>query len=226
MADLIELNTSWSYEARDRSLFPTAGSAHTFSFNATAPGSDLEYFTASYKFEQYWRLPLPLIRNVPFRFTSTLGFGGAYGGTTALPPTRHWFVGGPDSVRGFRESTLGPRDSIGNPYGGDSALYGSLEAILPMPQKWQTSARLFAFYDIGQAFYLGNTTFRDKLGKRADTGFSLQRLRRSAGLGVEWLSPMGLFRFSYAIPLQYQRETDRLFGDERERFQFSIGQAF
>jgi outer membrane protein insertion porin family len=226
MADLLEVNASWSYEARNRSLFPTAGSAQTVSLGATVPGSGLQYFTASYAFEQYFRLPLPVIRNVPFRVTSTLGFGGAYGSTTALPPTRHWFVGGPDSVRGFRESTLGPRDSIGNPYGGDSALYGSLEAILPLPEKWQTSARLLAFYDVGQAFYLGNTTFRDKLGARADTGFALDRLRRSAGLGIEWLSPMGLFRFSYAIPLQYQKDTARLFGDERERFQFSVGKAF
>ena len=37
---------------------------------------------------------------------------------------------------------------------------------------------------------------------------------------------MGLFRFSYAMPLRYQDETRREFGDELEEFQFSVGKAF
>jgi outer membrane protein assembly factor BamA len=37
---------------------------------------------------------------------------------------------------------------------------------------------------------------------------------------------MGLLRFSYAIPLNKDKETDRIFGDRTEGFQFSIGQAF
>ncbi len=65
-----------------------------------------------------------------------------FGNTTAVPPNRNFYIGGPDSVRGFRESTLGPRDSLGNAYGGDMALTGQLEAILPVPQKFQQSARL------------------------------------------------------------------------------------
>jgi outer membrane protein assembly factor BamA len=37
---------------------------------------------------------------------------------------------------------------------------------------------------------------------------------------------LGLFRFSYGIPLNsFVGDTTR-FGDETERFQFSIGQAF
>ena len=37
---------------------------------------------------------------------------------------------------------------------------------------------------------------------------------------------MGLFRFSWAKPLVYQEQTRRLFGDELEPFQFSVGTAF
>ncbi len=48
----------------------------------------------------------------------------------------------------------------------------------------------------------------------------------SVGVGVQWLAPMGLFRFSYAYPLNNYAGNDRFFGDEIERFQFSIGQAF
>ena len=51
-------------------------------------------------------------------------------------------------------------------------------------------------------------------------------LRTSVGIGVQWLAPLGLFRFSYAYPLNAYTGNDRYFGDELERFQFSIGQAF
>jgi outer membrane protein assembly factor BamA len=45
-------------------------------------------------------------------------------------------------------------------------------------------------------------------------------------LSLEWLLPLGLFRFSYGIPLNASKGNSVLWPDERERFQFSIGQAF
>jgi outer membrane protein insertion porin family len=226
ISDLLEITSSWRMETRDNTRFPTSGRWVSASASATVPGSGLEYITATVSLEQYFRVPLPGLRDVPFRITSTLGYGTGYGDTDALPPNRHWFVGGIGSVRGFNESTLGPRDSIGNPFGGDAALYGAAEAILPIPRKWQSSARASVFYDFGQAFYLGNNTFLDKTGVRTDTGFGLKRLRTSTGLSIGWLSPMGMFKFSYAIPLNWQKETNKLYGDNLERFQFSIVNAF
>jgi outer membrane protein insertion porin family len=226
ISDLVELTAGWSHDSRNRTLFPTSGTVQSLSLTSTVPGSGLEYASATWRYQQYFRLPLPLLDQLPLRIAATAGHGRAFGNTSALPPNRHWFVGGPDSVRGFRESTLGPRDSLGNPFGGDTALYGTAEAILPLPRKWQTSARVSVFFDFGQAFYLGKTEFRDKNGAVSDTHFDLRRLRTSAGIGVEWLAPLGLFRFSYAVPISWQRETSRLFGDQRERFQFSIGSAF
>jgi outer membrane protein assembly factor BamA len=37
---------------------------------------------------------------------------------------------------------------------------------------------------------------------------------------------LGLFRFSYAFPLNADDETQRFYGNDTERFQFSIGGAF
>ena len=45
-------------------------------------------------------------------------------------------------------------------------------------------------------------------------------------VGVEWLAPLGLLRFSYAMPLNATERTDRLFEDETEEFQFTVGNAF
>ena len=129
-------------------------------------------------------------------------------------------------MRGFKESTLGPRDSLGNPYGGDASVSGQVEAILPVPSKFASTARLSLFFDFGQAFFTGNEKFTDRNGSRVRYGFDLNEMRTSAGIGVQWLAPLGLFRFSFAHPLRYRPGTWRTYGDELERFQFSIGNAF
>ena len=56
--------------------------------------------------------------------------------------------------------------------------------------------------------------------------FGYDKLRQSTGVAVQWLSPLGVFRFSYAIPLNPFRGDGVNFPDEEERFQFTIGQAF
>jgi outer membrane protein insertion porin family len=222
--DAFELSTGWGRDSRNRVIFPTSGSLARLQLSATVPGTgNVEYLRSTLQFQQYFRLPLlPLT----FELNTNLSYSRALGDTDAMPPNKHFFVGGPDSVRGFGDLTLGPRDSLGNPFGGDAALSGQLQAILPLPEKFRSSARLTAFVDFGQAYFLGDTQFTDKAGFPIDYGFDLGQLRVSTGIGVEWLAPLGLFRFSYAFPLRYQRETWRLYGDDLESFQFSVGRAF
>ena len=45
-------------------------------------------------------------------------------------------------------------------------------------------------------------------------------------VAVQWLAPLGVFRFSYAVPLNDEESSGVEYGDETEGFQFSIGQAF
>jgi outer membrane protein insertion porin family len=225
--DTFELTGGWIYDSRDRTLFPTRGGSHRLSVAIAPPFNDVTYATATFRSQQFFRIPgWDVFDRFPLSVTTNLGWSTAFGDTTAVPPHRHVFTGGSDSVRGFRDGSLGPRDSLGNPYGGDAGVSAQFEAILPLPAKFQTSARLSLFYDIGQSFYLGDTEFRNKRGDRTDYRFDLGELRSSAGIAVEWLSPMGLFRFSWATPLRYQGETRREFGDELEPFQFSVGKAF
>jgi len=220
--DSIELLGSWSYDSRNRSLFATRGTRQQFFLGLTAPGSDVEYATARYNFTKYQ----PLVGRWVFRVNAELGFGHALGDTTALPPFKQYFGGGPTSVRGYRESYLGPRDSFGNPYGGNVLVASQLELIIPLPQKFASQARASLFYDIGNVFNTGEVKFTDKLGSPVEYKPDFNELRTSYGIAVQWLAPLGLFRFSYALPLNDFQGNDRFYGDEVERFQFSIGQAF
>jgi len=220
--DAFELVAGWTYDSRNRALFATRGMRHQLFLSGTVPGSEVEYYTARYNMTLYQ----PLWRGFVLRYNLETAMGEARGDTTALPPYKQFFGGGPGSVRGYRESWLGPRDSFGNPYGGNVLVASQLELIIPLPEKWSSQARAAVFYDVGNVFNTGEVAFTDKLGSPIEYKAEFDELRTSVGVGVEWLAPMGLFRFSYAYPLNNYDGNDRYFGDEVERFQFSIGQAF
>ena len=59
-----------------------------------------------------------------------------------------------------------------------------------------------------------------------DYDFDLGEIKLSTGVAVQWLAPLGVFRFSFAFPLNAKDGTSVLYGDRTEGFQFSIGQAF
>jgi len=220
--DTVELITGWSYDSRNRALFANRGTRQQLVLAVAVPGSDVEYYQARYNFTKY----IPIFGRWVGRINAELGITEAMGETTAAPPFKQFHGGGPSSVRGFKESYLGPRDSFGRPYGGNVLVASQLELILPLPDKWASQARASLFYDIGNVFNTGEVEFTDKLGSPVEYKPSFDELRASVGIGVQWLAPLGLFRFSYAYPLNEYRGNDRFYGDEIERFQFSIGQAF
>ena len=221
--DTFELIAGWTYDSRNRALFASRGTRQQFFLSYAVPGSDVQFYQARYNFTKYF----PLWSNKwTLRLNAELGIGEALGDTTALPPYKQFYGGGPQSVRGFKESYLGPRDSFGRPYGGNMLVASQLELILPLPAKWSSQARASIFYDVGNVFNTGEVKFTDKLGSPIDYKPDVDELRTSVGVAVQWLAPLGLFRFSYAYPLNAYRGNDRYYGDEIERFQFSIGQAF
>lgn len=217
-----ELLGGWNYDSRNRALFANSGTRHRLYFGVTVPGSEVEYFTARYNFTQY----LPVYGPFTLRVNTELAYGEGLGDSTALPPYKHFFGGGPESVRGYKESYLGPRDSFGRPYGGNVLVASQVELILPIPEKFRSQARASLFYDIGNVFNTGEVQFTDKLGSPVTYEPEFDELRSSVGISIEWLAPLGFFRFSYAYPLNEYEGNDRFYGDEIERFQFSIGQAF
>jgi len=220
--DTVEMIAGWSYDSRNRSLFATRGMRQSLFLGFAIPGSDVEYYQARYNFTKYF----PITSKWVISFNAELGLGEAMGDTSALPPYKQFYGGGPQSVRGFKESYLGPRDTYGRPYGGNMLVASQLELIIPLPEKFASQARASIFYDVGNVFNTGEVQFTDKLGSPTLYKPDVDELRTSVGIGVQWLAPLGLFRFSYAYPLNEYKGNDRYYGDELERFQFSIGQAF
>ncbi len=220
-----ELVTGWFFDSRNRAIFADRGMRHSVTLSVAAPGSEVSYYVFNYDFLQL----IPVWRQWTVALSAELGFGDALGkDTTALPPYRQFFAGGPESIRGFSESRLGPKDGFGNPYGGNMKVIGRAELLLPVPQKWRASTRISLFYDVGNVFSQGAGV--DFVGRDGvtpvDYKFDYNELKQSAGLAVQWLAPLGVFRFSYAIPLNEYRGDAIRYADEVERFQFTIGSAF
>jgi outer membrane protein insertion porin family len=222
----VELVGGWDYDSRNRSLFPDRGMRAAVSVSATVPTGSVEYWIGNISFQRY----VPLWKGFTLSFFEGFDYGQPLGNTTAIPPFRQMFGGGPDSVRGFRESFLGPKDQFGNPYGGNMRITSQNELILPMPSKWKTSARAALFFDMGNVFQTGT-----KVPFYAPDAFTpinynlngFNDLKRSVGVAVQWLAPMGLFRFSFGHALNATHfNPSSSWGDQTEGFQFSIGNAF
>jgi outer membrane protein insertion porin family len=223
----VEFTASWNYDSRNRSLFADRGMRHSFGLAYSLPGvSDVQYYVASYDFIKY----IPLFGRFTLQVGADIAYGMDVGETTALPPYRQFYAGGPETVRGYKESRLGPKDDFGRPFGGNLKVTGRAEVIIPLPQKFQSSARLSWFYDMGNVFSTGNRYVflgpSGVFGPPVDYSFKYDKLKHSTGIAVQWLAPLGVFRFSYALPLNAYKGDRFTYEDEEERFQFSVGQAF
>jgi outer membrane protein insertion porin family len=222
--NVYQATAGWSYDTRNRALFADRGMRTSITGNYALPGTDVRYFSTAF---QLLKLQ-PLWRGFVLAFKTNIDYGNKLGDTTALPPFAQYYAGGPDTVRGFRESRLGPKDSFGNPYGGNLLTVANLELLFPTPDKWKANVRVSAFYDMGNVFETDSSIkFYGQDGITPETyKFSYNQLKRSVGIAVQWLAPMGVFRFSYAIPLNATLGDGISWPDQREGFQFSIGNAF
>jgi outer membrane protein insertion porin family len=171
------------------------------SVEVAVPGPSLNYYKAQYQYQRYF----PLTRDYTLLLNGEIGYGAGYGDTPALPFFKNFFMGGVNSLRGFRTFTVGPKDLQGNPRGGSHKLLGNTEFLFPFPGlAGDKSARMSAFVDFGMT------------GEKFDVG----DLRAAAGMAVLWVSPVGPLNISIAMPIREKP------GDHKQFFQFTFGGAF
>ena len=192
----------WSHDTLNRAIFATEGGRRSLSALITVPGLDLEYYKINYSQFHYF----PMAKDLVLFLHGDVAYGDGYGDTEDLPFFEHYFAGGVKSVRGFEDNTLGPRDSRGDTFGGDTKLVGGVEVFFPVPfLEDNKSLRMGTFFDFGYVY---------------DSGFDLGDLRYSAGISAQWLSPFGALTVSVAQPFN---ESD---DDEVQNFQFAFGSGF
>ncbi len=203
--DNFRLQTSFSYDTRNAGIFPDSGTLQRISTEIALPGGDLYYWKVDYDSRYYFKIPFK--RNFTGLLKGKVGYGDSYGSTTELPFFRNFYAGGPRTVRGYDESSLGPQDIFGRALGGNIMFVGNAEMILPLPIQELKSTRLSLFYDVGNVF-------------ASNESFTFSDMRMSVGVSGIWMSPFGLLSVSYSKPFNDQ------FGDEIQKFQFNFGTQF
>ncbi len=179
--DSAEIILGWIYDSRNRYLFADAGMSQRIIANIAIPGSDVEYYGINYSYKQYFNVPFPIVNRLTLMAKADVAFNNAYGDTFGVPPYKNFFAGGPDTIRGFKEHRLGPKDNFGNPYGGNLLLSSQMEVIIPIPGDWASRARFSLFFDIGNVFSTSEIDFFDYEGNLIDYGFDAGNLKRSVG---------------------------------------------
>lgn len=219
-----DLLFGWRYDSRDAPVFAESGALHQFQVRTTLPGSEIEYATIDYRFDRYWPLGNGWIANLG----AHIGYGTQLGSdTTSLPPNLNWFAGGFRSVRGYRENSLGPKDSLANAYGGNLVTTAQLELIAPLPEKWRAKTRLSVFYDVGNVFSTEGIDFVDSQGVPLDYGFDVSELRHSAGVAARFKLPFGVLGVSYGVHIAADDDnSNAFFRDDLERLQITLGVDF
>jgi outer membrane protein insertion porin family len=196
------LTIAWQRDSRDSALTPTAGRYQRINLEA-APMGDLRYYRAIYNGQIY----KPLFPWMTLALNGEFDYGHGLRGKP-YPVFKNFYAGGIGSVRGYESSSLGPRTSYGDPAGGSTRLFGNAELQFPFPGSGKDkSLRWFAFFDGGNVYAEGEKV-------------QLNQLRFGAGIGINWIAPIGPMKISYGKPLNAKPE------DRTQHFQFQMGTGF
>ena len=220
-------NSSWSQNTLNRGVFPDRGYSQNLGFDISIPGSDLSFYKLDYRAQRFFAMT----DDLTLRFHTDLGFGKGFGSTDQMPFYEHYYAGGIGSVRGYKDSTLGPKSTPATadpdqdqlPFGGNIKLTGGAELIFPAPfVKDQRSLRTVLFLDVGNVYdtYCSNSVLNNGSDNPGCGDVELADMRYSAGIGLSWLTALGPLGFSLGMPLNSQSE------DDTQVFQFTLGQTF
>jgi len=109
-------------------------------------------------------------------------------------------------LRGFDFQDICVRDDEGDEIGGDKYIQFNLEYMFPLVKQAGVSGVIF--YDTGNVYGVNQS-------------IDLGNLRKSAGVGIRWYSPVGPIRIEYGYILD-RKEDDTRSG----RVEFSMGTGF
>jgi outer membrane protein assembly factor BamA len=196
------LTSTGLVDRRDDPFDATRGGMHssTFEYGPKALGSDVRFI--KYFAQQFYFRPLGarLVSASAFRFGAGRGFD-----EQDLIPSERFYAGGANTVRGYKEDSLGGIDFLGIPLGGHAMMIFNQEARFPI-YKW---LRGVGFFDAGNVF-----------ARASDLSFDL---KASVGLGLRLATPVGMFRVDLGVPLSSQEGES---GRRTPRWYFSLGQMF
>lgn len=198
---LSSLTPSLVRDTRDYIFDPSKGSYNSLSTEcAGGPfGGDFDFLKyrmdSRWHFKTFWKFVLALHLRA--------GYVEEFDDSTYVPIFERFYVGGADTVRGWKYADIGPKAANGDPIGGVKMAVANLEWRFPIYRRLK-----------GVIFIDGGNTWAR--GSNPDLG----DIEGGYGAGIRFHTPMGLLRFDYGKPI------DPPVGVSPSQFYFSIGQSF
>jgi outer membrane protein insertion porin family len=194
------IQASLRYDTRDRIFNPTEGSLNSISIEYAGFGGDIAF--TKYIAKSGWYFPI---------LFGTIGLVHGKAGYVQenpdgfLPDFEKFYLGGINSVRGFRWRDIHAEDDEGKKIGGTRFVQMNLEWIIPLVK----NAGLVGvfFVDAGKVF-------------GEDEEIELKETREGGGLGIRWYSPLGPIRLEYGWILDPE-EGESTAG----RWEFTVGSS-
>ena len=187
------------YNNTDDFYLPRRGFILGASMEYAGIGGDDEYVKYFGNFSYFFGLEDYIDYDLILRYKARVGYIQENG---YLPLNEKFYLGGIRSVRGYKAGSLSPKNSYGDLIGGKRVFSNSIEASVPLMKS--NGMRMVFFVDYGM---IGENSYNE--------------IKRSgAGVGIEWLSPMGPMQFFYAKALDDKPE------DRTSSFEFIIGRRF
>jgi outer membrane protein insertion porin family len=145
-------------------------------------------------------LYIPLFKDVALRFKGELAYVTEYGSSDDVPIFERFFGGGANTIRGYEERSIGPKDENDEPLGGDKRVVLTSEVIVPVSKQ----IRVLSFFDMGDVY-------------GSDEDIDISTFRKSIGLGLRFYTPFGLLKFDWGYKLEREE------GEDSNEFHFGIG---
>jgi outer membrane protein insertion porin family len=200
-ANIAAARTVLVFDFRDDPFNPKDGSFNSGTVEAASVylGSQVEYYKLAGQSSWYF----PLLRRNTLAFSVRAGMIRPIRNTVEVPIQKRFFLGGRTTVRGFKEESLGPKAADGTSTGGDYMLNTNAELRIPL----QYGFLLAGFLDTGSVWFPNSR----------ENGFDL---RKSAGTGLRYLTPVG------PLSIDYGWKLDRREGESPSEWHFTIGAIF
>ena len=191
-------------DTRDKIISPTSG--NRIDLTTTVAGGPLGGTDSFYKFDFHGSQNFKVF-DLQEQVLELVLYGGVinnYGGFATLPYYDAFYLGGPQTLRGFQYQEVSPRDIFGEPIGGKT--YGmftaeySVEIVNPI--------RAAVFYDIG---FVNAPAF----------DFNPGRYNDDFGIGLRLMVAGSPLSLDYGIPIKGDH-----YNKQGGQFNFSFGTRF
>jgi outer membrane protein insertion porin family len=157
----------------------------------------------------FYKYTADVMKYTPLPLDTRLGLRARYGKAEGLdgkpiPLTERYFVGGINTMRGFKFGRAGPVTQFNTLQGAATELIFNVDFIFPISSEAKLNGDIF--FDYGKGF-------------NDNESVSLN-LRKASGFEVRWISPFGPLRAAYGINLAPNP------GESKGVFEFTIGSIF